>query len=258
MVLSNQSYAGWFSNLTSTIVSTTLGLPTPSNAILYSITTSLGFLTDCPSGSVDGIRTQCFSSSEQSKLSQAADILKARQYQVNRGGPIDPYNHFKSHTSSLINWDNAMVRLSYLVGYASGCNGNNVLACHVVDGTTFFTANGLSQDIIYIAGVYVHEADHYNKVHTCGDSADADTSGPYGLEAFYDMSNYLNPPAGVTAGQASIAYSRAYGIANYQLCNNTSARDQVLNYTNSVSLLVPTTTTVPPTRPVKCATCGIP
>ena len=220
------------------ITSTILGLPIPSNNVFFLAMSTVGILTGCVSSSVDGIPSQCLDSAEREKLNIASQFLKNRQYLVAKGsGSIDPYAHYRQHTSSLINWDNALVQSTYLVGHAVGCS-NGALACHVVDGTTFFTKAGLAYDPAYLAGILLHEADHYNKMHTCGEAADADINGPYGLEAKYDMSTYLNPPPGMTEGQRAIVQSRATGIAIYQLCNNMSARTEVLNYTNAPSRFV--------------------
>jgi hypothetical protein len=241
---SSSAHAGWFKNFVSRIVnplnvtSTILGLPIPSNNVIFLAMSSLGILTGCSTSHVDSIPSQCLDSGERDRLNAAINILKTRQYLIDRNGVIDPYTHFRSHTATLINWDNALVKATYLVGYAVGCNGNNVVGCHVVDGTTFLTAQGLASDPAYLAGILLHEADHYNKTHDCGDSADNDANGPYGLEAKYGMSVYLNPPPGVTSGQRAIVQSRAVAIANNQLCNNAEARAQILNYTNAPWLFV--------------------
>ena len=241
--------AGWFKNLISSVIATTLGLPTPSNQVIQALTPVLNLITGCSSGTIDGVRTQCFSSSDASKISAAITILKARQYLVDRGGAVDPYTQFRAHTSTMLNWDSAQIKLTYLVGYVAGCNGNNVLACHVLDNSTFITAAGIALDPVNLAGILTHEGDHYNKMHTCGDSADQDLSGPYGLEALYEMSLFRNSIPQVTSGQRSLAYSRAASIANYQLCSNTTARDIVLNYTNRSALYVPPITPPPPGNP---------
>lgn len=252
-VSASPAYAGWFKNFVSNLVSpvnvtsTIHGLPVPSNNVIFLTTSTLGILTGCSTSTIDSIPSQCLDSGQRDKLNSAINILKARQYLVNRNGSIDPYMHFRSHTSALINWDSALVRATYLVGYRSGCSGGNTFGCHVIDGTTFLTNNGLDHDAAYLSGVLLHEADHYNKTHSCGDTADADASGPYGLEAKYDMSLSLNSPPGVTPGQRLIVQARAFDIANYQLCGNAAARDEILNYTNSPSLYVgnrPATATI--------------
>jgi hypothetical protein len=242
--------AGWFKNLISSIVSTSLGLPTPSNQVIAALTPILNLLTGCSSGSTDGVQTQCFDSTESAKINSAIKILKARQYLVDRGGAVDPYSQFRAHTSILINWDSAQTKMTYLVGYVAGCNADNAWACHVIDNSTFLTASGLALDPVNLAAILSHEGDHYNKTHNCGDAADADLSGPYGLEALYSMSLYRNAIPQVTAGQQSLAYSRAVSIANYQLCSNTAARDAVLNYTNRAALAVAPITPAPPSGSV--------
>lgn len=246
--------AGWFRNLVTSVVSTVIGLPAPSNAVTYVLNQTLNIFTNCSNSSHDGVRGQCFDSNEQAKINAAISILRARAYYVNRGGAIDPYSFFRAHTTNLINWDSAQMRNTYLVGYAAGCNnGSTNWGCHTIDGSTFITNTGLALDPVEMAGFLVHEADHYNKTHSCGDTADADINGPYGLEALYLKSISRNPVAGMTASQRSLAESRAWGIANYQLCSNTAARDQVLNYYNTASMAIPVY--YPPPPRYNCSLC---
>jgi hypothetical protein len=190
----------------------------------------LNIVTKCSDGSVDGIGAKCFSDGEIRSISGSIDILKARRYPVKVPGQIiQPYQFFKDHTNRLVNINSKQMQLTYLSGY--GCN-SSFWACHTYDGTTFISGTGITLDSVRLSGVLLHEAAHYNKPHNCGEAADKDVDGPYGYEALYHMSIYRDRFA--SPSQKAVAYARASGIANYQLCGNQEARDIVMNYQNEM------------------------
>jgi|GEM_PF-5234742 len=188
----------------------------------------LNVVTSCSDSNIHGISAKCFNSAEKSKLNSAMNILANTQHNVSHNTLINPYTYFKAHTKRLVNWDSRQMRLTYISGHASGC-GNN-WGCHSFDGTTFLTGAGLSLDAVTMSGLLIHESDHNRKLHNCGHAADKDTNGPYGLEAFYHMSQVRAKHSSLTLGQKSLAQARAIAIANNQMCNNTVARDKILNY----------------------------
>ncbi len=226
------SNAGWLKSLVRSVVGVVTSVVNRSAGVLNSV---LNVFTNCDDSSVDGIATKCFNGEEISKIQAGVNALKTRNYAFAIGGrQINAYEHFKNHTSRFVNWDSRQMRLTYVTGYAAGCDGDNKWGCHTVDGTTFLTALGLSLSDAKMSGLLVHEASHFDRAHNCGDSSDQDLNGPYGFEAIYLMSVARNnEEQNLPASEKALALSRAVSIANYQLCNNATAKDQVLNYKNN-------------------------
>ncbi len=226
------SQAGWFRSLQNAVVHVVASALNQTASVFNSV---LNLVTNCDDSSVDGISTKCFDGNERAKIQAGINVLKSRNYAFTISGQtINAYNHFKAHTSRIVNWDSRQMRLTYVSGHAAGCNGNNMWGCHTVDGTTFLTALGLSLSDAKMSGLLLHEATHFDRVHNCGDSADQNLNGPYGYEAIYLMSVARNTAdTAVLASEKALALSRASSIAQYQLCNNANARDEVLNYSNS-------------------------
>jgi len=97
----------------------------------------------------------------------------------------------------------------------------------------------------------VHEADHRRYGgHTCGEGADADDNGSYGVDAYYSAKLYRES-TGMDGHMIHWAAANALEIANYRVCGNTVARDRILAaFYNGVFAPVP-----PPPPPPRRGGC---
>jgi hypothetical protein len=190
----------------------------------------LNLVTSCSDSRIDGIEAKCFDGGEQQVVQNGINVLKENKYRVNRNGELNPYTYFKQHTNLFLNWNSKQIRNTYGMGIAERVCSSGMAACHV-NGITAITVAGLNSDKVFMAGLLLHESDHdaYAE-HTCGDSADNNLSGPYGLEALYHMSRYTEVDSNLSVGEKALSYQYAIGRANYHLCGRADLRDQVLSY----------------------------
>ncbi len=223
----NLSQASFWSDPLGSIRGTVADIVNQASGVLSKVADVLG-LSHCDTGYVDGVEAYCFDSQQRAKMNAAIDVLATSPYSFQHAGVFKhPYTETRNRTSKFVNFDSESARHTNPAGYLAGCsNDNSNWGCHFA-GVTFISSGGNALERMRLSGLLLHESEHSTgKMHSCGSTADKDLAGPYGMEALYQMSQTRNLNS-ITAGERSLALSRAAGIANYQLCQNGAGRDSV-------------------------------
>jgi hypothetical protein len=183
-----------------------------------------------------------FSSNEIARIRSELNGLASNNfsYYIPSGALITPYNEVLQFTSLYIPGGSAQ-----LLGSTTSGSGRRPVKLYDLL---------FAQPAVIMRTVMLHEADHHRfGAHTCGQGADLDDNGPFGVGAYY-AALLSQRSTNLDASQREVLANFARAITVSQICS-AAAQNNLFNAIN-FGIFAPPPPPPPPAPPPPDPTCG--